>query len=274
MPTLLYATPDGPVVVKDNKALKVDREWDQLFNTPDLAGVLANHDGPETPLPETLPQAPPLGRQEIWAAGVTYYRSRDARMAESKEAGGGSFYDKVYAAERPELFYKGSLRNTVGNGGLVRIREDSKWNVPEPELALAVDNAGEIIGYCVGNDMSSRDIEGANPLYLPQAKVFDGSCGLGPAILVRSDPLGPETEIGLSIDRDGATIFAGATSLAELKRTPQELVSYLYRDNTFPAGCFLLTGTGIVPPDGFTLASGDRIAISITGIGTLTNQVA
>ena len=190
-----------------------------------------------------------------------------------EDAGGGSFYDRVYAADRPELFFKATPHRVSGPGQKVRIRQDSKWNVPEPELALVVNSLGRIIGYTIGNDMSSRDIEGENPLYLPQAKVYSQCCGLGPGILLREQPLPAETEIHLDILRDGATAFHGQTALTELKRKPQELVEYLYRDNEFPYGCFLLTGTGIVPPDDFTLAIDDEIRITIEHIGTLVNFV-
>jgi 2-dehydro-3-deoxy-D-arabinonate dehydratase len=216
----------------------------------------------------------PIGLQEVWAAGVTYYRSRGARMEESKDAGGGSFYDRVYSAERPELFFKSTASRTVGTGGKVRIRADATWSVPEPELTLLVSPSGRINGYTIGNDMSSRDIEGENPLYLPQAKVYSGSCALGPGILVQSEPLDPATEISIEIERAGAVEFAGKVALTELKRAPQTLVEYLYRDNEFPHGCFLMTGTGIVPPSSFTLASGDRIRITIEPIGMLENVVA
>jgi 2-dehydro-3-deoxy-D-arabinonate dehydratase len=215
----------------------------------------------------------PIDAQEVWAAGVTYYRSRTARMAESEVAGGGSFYDRVYSAARPELFFKALAHRVAGPGEKVRIRRDSKWNVPEPELALVISPAGKITGYTIGNDMSSRDIEGENPLYLPQAKVYDRSCALGPAILVSDEPLPSSTGIGLEIRRQGAAVFSDSITLAAMKRRPEELVEYLYRETSFPNGCILLTGTGIVPPDGFTLQSGDEIAISIEGIGTLNNAV-
>jgi 2-dehydro-3-deoxy-D-arabinonate dehydratase len=216
----------------------------------------------------------PIEEQEVWAAGVTYFRSRTARMAESEAAGGMSFYDRVYTAERPELFFKSTPHRTVGPGAPVRIRHDSKWNVPEPELTLLVSPKGKILGYTVGNDMSSRDIEGENPLYLPQAKVYDGSCALGPGILVTDGPLAPTTGIQIEIRRAGSAVFSDSTTLEAMKRNPAELVEYLFRENTFPNGCFLLTGTGIVPPHSFTLASGDEIAITIDGIGTLSNPVA
>jgi len=209
----------------------------------------------------------------VWAAGVTYFRSRDARMEESKSAGGGDFYDRVYSAERPELFFKATPNRVVGHYGKVAIRKDASWSVPEPELALLVGPSGKILGYTIGNDMSSRDIEGENPLYLPQAKIYDRSCALGPGILISSEPLSSATEIRLEILRAGQMAFAGSTTLSSLKRDPAMLVHYLYRDNRFPNGCFLLTGTGIVPPDSFTLNHADEIRITIDGIGTLINFV-
>lgn len=216
----------------------------------------------------------PISQQEVWAAGVTYFRSRGARMEESKDAGGGDFYDRVYAADRPELFFKSTASRTVGHGGKVRIRKDARWSVPEPELTLVISPRGRITGYTIGNDMSSRDIEGENPLYLPQAKVYSGSCALGPGILVTASALPSSTEIHLEILRQGRAVFSEAVVLAELKRDPKTLVEYLLRDNSFPCGCFLMTGTGIVPPSSFTLASGDRIRITIAPIGTLENEVA
>ncbi len=215
----------------------------------------------------------PIANQEVWAAGVTYYRSRDARMEESKSAGGGSFYDRVYRAERPELFFKATPHRVVGHLGKVAVRQDSSWSVPEPELALLISPGGKILGYTVGNDMSARDIEGENPLYLPQAKVYDRCCALGPGILVSSEPLPPSTEIRLEIVRGRQPAFAGSTALSSLKRDPADLVRYLFRHNSFPNGCFLLTGTGIVPPDSFALQAGDEIRITIDGIGTLVNFV-
>jgi 2-dehydro-3-deoxy-D-arabinonate dehydratase len=222
--------------------------------------------------PSETPLAP-IDSQEVWAAGVTYVRSRTARMKESEVAGGGSFYDRVYTADRPELFFKALAHRVVGPGDKVRIRRDSKWNVPEPELALVISPEGKITGYTIGNDMSSRDIEGENPLYLPQAKVYDRSCALGPAILVADAPLPPTTAIRLEIRRAEEMVFADSTTLASMKRRPEELVEYLYRETSFPNGCILLTGTGIVPPDTFTLQSADEIAISIEGIGVLRNWV-
>jgi 2-dehydro-3-deoxy-D-arabinonate dehydratase len=216
----------------------------------------------------------PVANQEVWAAGVTYYRSRNARMEESRDAGGGNFYDRVYSADRPELFFKATGRRVIGPNHPVRIRSDAKWSVPEPELTLLINPAGAIVGYTIGNDMSSRDIEGENPLYLPQAKVYDGSCALGPGILLASELLAKSTAIHLEITSKGQIVFAGSTTLAELKRDPKQLVEYLLRDNTFPHGVFLMTGTGIVPGDEFTLSSGDVIRISIDQIGLLENPVA
>jgi 2-dehydro-3-deoxy-D-arabinonate dehydratase len=225
--------------------------------------------------PEPIPPKllAPIEAQEVWAAGVTYYRSRSARMAEAQSAGGGDFYDRVYNAERPELFMKATPHRVVGPESPVRIRRDSKWNVPEPELTLLVSPHGKILGYTIGNDMSSRHLEGENPLYLPQAKTYDGCCALGPAILVSREPLAPSTGIHITIRRAGQAVFTGAAMLADMKRRLDELVEFLYRECSFPNGSFLLTGTGIVPPDSLTLVAGDRVEISIDGIGTLSNTV-
>jgi 2-dehydro-3-deoxy-D-arabinonate dehydratase len=273
---ILYRTVDRWIVEQDGRVHAIDAaSLDDLLADGDLLGTLerALHGASLPPIDEKKLLAP-VGSQEVWAAGVTYYRSREARMEESKEAGGGSFYDRVYAAERPELFYKAQARKVVGHGGAVAIRSDARWTVPEPELVLAIDARGMIVGYTIGNDMSSRDIEGENPLYLPQAKIYDGSCAMGPGILVCSDLLAAETRITLQITRTGAEQFAGETTLQQMKRRPEELVAWLYRDQTFEAGCFLFTGTGIVPPDSFTLERGDVIRIGIDGIGMLVNPVA
>jgi 2-dehydro-3-deoxy-D-arabinonate dehydratase len=214
----------------------------------------------------------PIDDQEVWAAGVTYKRSQEARERES--AGAARFYDLVYSAPRPELFFKATPNRVAGPGARVRIRADSKWNVPEPELALIVSPKMAVVGYTVGNDMSSRDIEGENPLYLPQAKVYERSCALGPAITLRKDlPPLDKVSIHLTIERKGAKVFEGATKLSEMKRTFEELVGWLGRENRFPHGVILLTGTGVVPPDDFTLAAGDVVSIDITGIGRLVNLV-
>jgi 2-dehydro-3-deoxy-D-arabinonate dehydratase len=249
--------------------------WDDLVAREDLFTFLKDQVEHRQPVTEAGPQnvLAPIGSQEVWAAGVTYFRSRNARMEESKSAGGGDFYDRVYHAERPELFFKASPHRVVGPNAKVAIRDDASWSVPEPELVLYVSPGGKISGYTIGNDMSSRDIEGENPLYLPQAKVYDRSCALGPCLLVANEMLPASTEISIDIQRRGESVFSGATRLSEMKRQPEELVEYLYRSSSFPRGCFLLTGTGIVPPDSFTLQPGDQISITIPPIGTLLNQV-
>jgi 2-dehydro-3-deoxy-D-arabinonate dehydratase len=271
----LYRTGNGIFVEEgDRFSIVGAANWDELIASADLpARARAAIGGNSVSEIEAGSILAPIVSQEVWAAGVTYYRSRNARMEESKDAGGGSFYDRVYAAERPELFFKATGRRVVGHLGAVRIRSDAKWSVPEPELTLLINPAGEIAGYTIGNDMSSRDIEGENPLYLPQAKVYDGSCALGPCILLATEPLGKSTGIQLEILRCGATVFAGSTTLAELKREPKQLAEFLFRDNSFPNGAFLMTGTGVVPGDGFTLAHGDVIRIAIDGIGVLENYV-
>ncbi len=271
----LYRTEAGIFVEHHGGFFKTpETSWDELITHPDLAGYLGTIPGTNS-VGSTLPGRilAPIGSQEVWAAGVTYFRSRSARMAESKDAGGGDFYDRVYSAERPELFFKATPNRVASPGMPVRIRSDAKWSVPEPELTLVINPRGRIIGYTVGNDMSSRDIEGENPLYLPQAKVYDRSCALGPCILVTDQMLPVATIIRLSIERGGSVGFSGETTLASLKRSPQALVEYLFRENHFPSGAFLMTGTGIVPPDSFTLASGDKVSITVDGIGTLENEV-
>jgi 2-dehydro-3-deoxy-D-arabinonate dehydratase len=273
----LYRTKGGYFVEKGGQHYRIDRlDWDALVSQEDLHGTLSGLVAGLKPVTafDAAGVLAPISKQEVWAAGVTYDRSREARMEESKDAGGGSFYDRVYSAERPELFFKSTASRTVGTGGKVRIRADVKWSVPEPELTLLVSPGGRITGYTIGNDMSSRDIEGENPLYLPQAKVYNGSCALGPGILVCAEPLDMSTEIAIEIMREERVEFAGQVALTELKRDPRTLVEYLFRDNSFPQGCFLMTGTGIVPPSTFTLASGDLIRITIEPIGTLENEVA
>jgi len=272
----LYRTQHGILAEYEGRLHSINAQsWDDLVAREDLAAHIRRLLETAKPfsgaaLPDLLP---PIGSQEVWAAGVTYYRSRNARMEESKSAGGGDFYDRVYHAERPELFFKATQHRVVGSGAKVAIRADASWSVPEPELVLLISPGGKIAGYTIGNDMSSRDIEGENPLYLPQAKVYDRSCALGPCLLVSDEPLPANTEISIEIRRQGQPVFSGATTLAEMKRKPQDLVDYLYRCSSFPSGCFLLTGTGIVPPDSFTLHTGDEIRITIPPIGTLINQV-
>jgi 2-dehydro-3-deoxy-D-arabinonate dehydratase len=274
----LYRTASGYIVEREDRFYAgADTSWDQLLTRDDLESHLTKSlqnpmDAASFADIEDLLLAP-IGSQEVWASGVTYYRSRNARMEEAKTAGGGDFYDRVYLAERPELFMKATPNRVVGHRGKVAIRKDATWSVPEPELTLLANPGGKIVGYTIGNDMSSRDIEGENPLYLPQAKVYDRSCALGPGILISGEPISTSTEIHMQILRAGKAVFTGSTTLTELKRTFSVLLEYLYRDNAFPHGCFLLTGTGIVPPDEFTLHQRDEIRITITGIGTLVNTV-
>jgi len=215
----------------------------------------------------------PVGRQEVWAAGVTYLRSKAARMEESDFS--ASAYDKVYAAERPEIFFKSLSHKVVAPGEAVGIRRDAKWSVPEPELALVMNSRGKIVGHTVGNDMSSRDIEGENLLYLPQAKTYDRSCALGPWIVLGTpEAQAREWTIKLDILRDGKNVFTGETSVSQIKRRFEELAEFLFRSQVFPHGAILLTGTGIIPPDSFTLNERDVVRIEITGIGVLENPVA
>ncbi len=273
---ILYRTVDELFVEHDGNAYRIEEtSIDALIAQEDLHGYLQAIIAKSAPT-GAFRQAKlraPIGNQEVWAAGVTYFRSRSARIEESRDAGGGDFYDRVYSAERPELFFKAVAHKVAGPDSPVKIRRDATWSVPEPELTLAVNPRGQIIGYTVGNDMSSRDIEGANPLYLPQAKVYDRSCALGPGILICKEPMPASTQIQMEICRSNQTVFSAAITLAEMKRDPAVLVEYLFRDHSFPYGCFLLTGTGIVPQDSFTLQAKDEIQISIEGIGVLKNIV-
>lgn len=276
----LYKTQQGLVFEEDGDYFRLSfSDWDALVNLDRLFDELtqlhkdstAKFDRKDFEMMDLLA---PIGRQEVWAAGVTYLRSREARKEEAESAGGGDFYQRVYVADRPELFLKATPHRVVGHNSAVRIRQDAEWSVPEPELTVLVTRNGKIVGYTIGNDMSSRDIEGENPLYLPQAKVYDGSCSLGPGVLVSEEDLPPGTRIAVKVARDGRVVFRGDTSLSQMKRSPRELVEYLFRECSFPDGCYLMTGTGIVPPSEFTLRSGDLIEIEIEGIGTLSNWVA
>ncbi len=274
---LLYRTQNGPALHAESRWFCIDRDWDALVNDDALASYLKSQAGSLTP-DESLAEAArrplaPIGLQEVWAAGVTYFRSRTARMEESQTAGGGDFYDRVYQAPRPEIFFKATPHRVAAPGQAMHLRRDSKWIVPEPELTLVVTRGGKIVGYTAGNDLSCRDIEGENPLYLPQAKTFDRCAAVGPAILVAEGPLPPETTIGVTIRRGAAAVFSGETTLAQMKRSLGELVGYLFRDNSHPHGCLLMTGTGIVPPDDVSLRSGDVVEITIDGVGTLSNPM-
>jgi 2-dehydro-3-deoxy-D-arabinonate dehydratase len=269
---ILYRTPEGPLLENHGRHFALSApNWDTLLNREDLLLWLQSEATAPNEVKPPSRLLAPIGNQEVWASGVTYFRSMTARMEESKEAGGGSFYDRVYAADRPEIFFKATPMRVVGPGGVMHRRLDSKWIVPEPELTLVINSAGKIIGYTCGNDLSCRDIEGENPLYLPQAKVFKNCAALGPGILIAEEPIKAETAIGCEIIRDGKTIFSGQTTLAQMKRTPDELVGWLFKEESFPQGCFLMTGTGIVPPDDFCLQPGDETRVSIEGIGTLAN---
>jgi 2-dehydro-3-deoxy-D-arabinonate dehydratase len=273
-PIAVFSTSIGLVAQRGEEWFRLTEEHlDTLFCQEEPEQWLENAIAGAQRVEAQFSLGAPIQSQEVWAAGVTYLRSRDARMEESKDAGGGTFYDRVYDADRPEIFFKATPHRVFGTGMPLRLRADSKWNVPEPELALAMNRGGKIFGYSIGNDLSSRDIEGENPLYLPQAKVWSHCCGLGPALVV-CDPLKLETAIEIQIVRAGGVVFEGQTFLSQMKRTPAELADWLWRDNTFPNGCYLLTGTGLVPPNDFTLAGGDEVRISIETLGTLVNYIA
>jgi 2-dehydro-3-deoxy-D-arabinonate dehydratase len=242
----------------------------EVADPPDLVESL-RESAAAVPLAE-VQLLPPLDNQEVWAAGVTYKRSRTARMEESEAA--ASCYDRVYVAPRPELFFKATPHRVAGAGQPLRIRHDSQWNVPEPELALVLNSRLELVGFTIGNDMSSRDIEGENPLYLPQAKVYNQCCGLGPWItLAHAMPPRHEVGIELSICRGGNAVFHGSTGIDQMARTFEELIQWLGRDNSFPQGAILLTGTGIIPGSDFSLQPDDVVEIVIDGIGTLRNPI-
>jgi 2-dehydro-3-deoxy-D-arabinonate dehydratase len=267
-------TEAGEVRLLDLTQIENCHSLSDVLHAPDPAG-LANFlvDPNIAPLdPSAVQLLAPIDRQEVWAAGVTYKRSQVARMEESET--GASHYDRVYTADRPELFFKGMANRVSGPGEPVRVRRDSHWSVPEPEFTLVLDPEMRIVGYTIGNDMSARDIEGENPLYLPQAKVYRQCCGLGPVIALASEPLDlAGTTVTLTIRRRGEAVFTGDTNLGQLNRKLEGLADWLGRENEFPHGAFLLTGTGIVPPDEFTLEDGDQVAIEVTGIGTLENPV-
>lgn len=245
-------------------------ELDRLATVATVRIEAANLE--HAPASDTAYWLPSVDAQDVWAAGVTYERSRAARQEEAQD--GGDVYARVYTAKRPEIFFKAQGAWLVGTHDAVGIRCDATWNVPEPELALVTNPAMEIVGYTIGNDMSSRDIEGENPLYLPQAKIYSRSCALGPRLVLQPfHETWPQVAIRIRIERNGQEAFTGSTSTRLIKRTPAELVEYLGRCLAFPHGAVLLTGTGVVPPEGFTLAPGDTITIGIDGAGELTNHV-
>lgn len=270
---------DGAILLQTPSALHSleNHDWDALVNMENLYGFLENYATTHVPIESTLDGKQleaPIGSQEIWAAGVTYLRSKEARMDESKESGAADFYAKVYEAKRPELFFKSTAARCAGPDQEVFIRKDSHWNVPEPELTLFANANGKIVGYTIGNDMSSRDIEGENPLYLPQAKCYQRSAAIGPCLLVTSKPIDADTQIHMSIERNKEIVFSGSISINQMKRKHEELISYLFMEMDFPQGVYLMTGTCLVPPNDFTLAAGDLVNIAIDGIGSLQNKVA
>jgi 2-dehydro-3-deoxy-D-arabinonate dehydratase len=274
----IFKISKGIVIDFENNFYLLDEDWDSFINDDAVYQKSLSRINKLNPLPTAENYLKnhllaPVGNQEIWAAGVTYMRSKAARMEESETAGGGDFYDRVYDAERPELFFKSAAFRVAGPGQTVRIRKDSNWNVPEPELTLMIASSGKIVGYTIGNDMSSRDIEGQNPLYLPQAKTYDKSAAIGPCIYITESPLSSQTEIELEIFRNNSVVFSGSVEISQIKRKFTVLSEFLYRETTFPFGCLLMTGTGIVPPNNFTLFPGDVIKIGIQPIGELVNSV-
>lgn len=267
------------VEFESKQYLITDQNWDTYINRDNLFNAIKNDikrlnpiNHAEQLIAEQLDV--PMQGQELWASGVTYLRSKVGRQEESEKNGGADFYARVYEADRPELFFKSTRNRVVACGGQVRIRKDSTWDVPEPELVLVINSKAQIIGYSIGNDMSSRSIEGENPLYLPQAKCYDGCAAVGPCILITEEPLPATTQIELDIIRDGQSAFSGAIEISQITRKFEDLVSYLFRECTFEHGALLMTGTGIVPTSDFTLRTGDVVSITIKSIGTLTNSVA
>jgi 2-dehydro-3-deoxy-D-arabinonate dehydratase len=275
----LYKTKKGVIIGNNEEYFEIGlQDWDNFINDDDLyrtvTALLSSKYGTKRESIADADILAPVGNQELWACGVTYLRSKVGRQEESKVSGGADFYAKVYEAARPEVFFKATAHRIVGPDDKVRIRKDSTWDVPEPELTLVVTSSGKIIGYTIGNDMSSRSIEGENPLYLPQAKTYDACAAIGPCIYITEQPLDSNTMIQLEIARNNTIVFSDKIAISQMKRTPEELVSFVYRECSFPAGCLIMTGTGIVPDAGFTLQSGDEIIITIDHIGKLVNVVA
>ena len=272
----LYKTNSGIVIESAEKFFLVNEDWESFINDDNLYAKLQQLISVLQPAVNGVLHnvlAPIGDNQELWACGVTYLRSKVGRQEESKATGGADFYARVYEAERPEVFFKSTPHRVVGHLAKVAIRKDSSWDVPEPELTLVVTSSGKIIGYTIGNDMSSRSIEGENPLYLPQAKTYDACAALGPCIYVTDKPIDSNTMIRLVINRQNQKVFEGSIAINQMRRSLEELVSFVYRECSFPKGCLVMTGTGIVPGHDFTLQSGDEIHISIDNIGTLINTV-
>ncbi len=275
----LYKTKNGVIIESNEGFFEAQlQDWDNFINDDNLlktiTALLSSGYGTKKESITDLAIFAPVGKQELWACGVTYLRSKVGRQEESKVSGGADFYAKLYEAARPEVFFKANPNRIVGHNDKVRIRKDSTWDVPEPELTLVVTSSGKIIGYTIGNDMSSRSIEGENPLYLPQAKTYDACAAIGPCIYVAEKPLDSNTMIQLEINRNNTTVFSDKIAISQMKRTAEELVSFVFRECSFPDGCLIMTGTGIVPGSDFTLQSGDEIKITIDNIGTLVNVVA
>lgn len=276
----LYNTSNGVLLQHNGQTIIIEEQWDHVVNRDDLEDyLLAKFKGTRKITAEEQLDwyddsaiLAPIGSQEVWAAGVTYLQSRNARMEESESA--ASLYDLVYDAERPELFFKATPQRVSGHNKELYIRKDSSWNVPEPELTLFISSSGKIQGYTIGNDMSSRSIEGENALYLPQAKIYEKCAGLGPCLYVSSTPISGESVIKMSIERNGEEVFGGSITVSQMKRSLTELAGFLFRECDFPNGVFLMTGTCLVPPNDFTLNGGDVVEISIDGIGTLINTIA
>lgn len=274
----VYNTAKGILLESENCFYLINENWDDFINddnvlekSKDIVTKSSKIDNAEDLIANHL--LVPMQNQELWASGVTYYNSKLGRQEESKEAGGGDYYERVYNADRPEIFFKATINRTVPSGGKVNIRKDSTWDVPEPELTLAMSSSGKIVGYTVGNDMSSRSIEGENPLYLPQAKTYDACAGLGPCIYLTDKPLDLNTSISMKIIRNGKTVFKESIQINKIKRKFEDLVNYLYKECSFIHGSLLMTGTGIVPTTDFTLQKDDEIQIAIDHIGTLINYV-
>jgi len=274
----IFKTKNGIIIQRNNNFYLINENWDSFVNDDNLyekIEIISQENDPINNGEELIKTGleAPVGSQELWASGVTYLRSKQGRQEESKNTGGGDFYQHVYEAERPEIFFKATSNRIVGSGQKVRIRKDSTWDVPEPELTLLITSGKKIVGYTIGNDMSSRSIEGENPLYLPQAKTYDGCAALGPCVYITNAQFPQNTLIRIKIRRNDIIVFEGDIGINQIKRGFEELVSFLYRECTFPNGSFLMTGTGIVPGSEFTLQSGDEISITIDHIGTLINEV-